>query len=362
MFSTRERASRGLLAWTVQSEPSWPGVHRLEHVEGFGAADFADDDAVRAHAERVAQQVALLDGVLARHVGRARFHADDVALLEQELERVLDGDDALRARDVGRERVQEGRLTGTGTAGDEDVEPVGGASAEELGHARVERMDADEILHPVAVLAELADGDRGVLGRRRRDGDVDAGAVLEAGVDHRRHLVHASPDARQDALGDAAHMVFVAEPDVAQVDDAVALVVDRVIAVDHDFRDRLVVDERLNGPQAQHLVGHERDHALPDLAIDRVVARDEQREGGLFDQLAGLLGIGLAELVGVQRLDHGLMEIPDDVVQVRARGRLQHLLRGVCHEGREAGVGLLRHGESLLAGGELVRGVAVGAA
>ena len=35
------------------------GVHRLQHVHGFLAAALADDDAVRAHTQRVAQQVAL---------------------------------------------------------------------------------------------------------------------------------------------------------------------------------------------------------------------------------------------------------------------------------------------------------------
>ena len=37
------------------------GVHRLQHVERLGAAHLADDDAVGAHAQRVAQQVALGD-------------------------------------------------------------------------------------------------------------------------------------------------------------------------------------------------------------------------------------------------------------------------------------------------------------
>ena len=35
------------------------GVHRLQHVEGFAAADFADDDPVGPHAQGVAHQVAL---------------------------------------------------------------------------------------------------------------------------------------------------------------------------------------------------------------------------------------------------------------------------------------------------------------
>src|SRR3989441_13281194 len=48
------------------------GVHRLQHVEGFAAATLANDDAVRAHAERVLDQVALHDLTLALDVGWTR--------------------------------------------------------------------------------------------------------------------------------------------------------------------------------------------------------------------------------------------------------------------------------------------------
>ena len=34
------------------------GVHRLEHVERFAAADLADDDPVGSHPKRVAHQIA----------------------------------------------------------------------------------------------------------------------------------------------------------------------------------------------------------------------------------------------------------------------------------------------------------------
>ena len=75
------------------------GVHRLQHVEGFGAAHLADDDAVRPHAQRVAHQVALVDLARALDVGRPRFQLDDVRLLQLQLGRVLDGDDAFAVVD-----------------------------------------------------------------------------------------------------------------------------------------------------------------------------------------------------------------------------------------------------------------------
>jgi hypothetical protein len=53
----------------------------LQHVERLGAADFADDDAVRPHAQAIADEVALLDFAHAFEVGRPRFQPDDVLLL-----------------------------------------------------------------------------------------------------------------------------------------------------------------------------------------------------------------------------------------------------------------------------------------
>ena len=99
------------------------GVHRLQHVERLAAAALADDDPVGPHAQGVAHQVA--DGDLARalDVGRPRLQRDDVLLLELQLGRVLDGDDALVVGDEAREHVEQRRLAGAGAAGDEDVQP-----------------------------------------------------------------------------------------------------------------------------------------------------------------------------------------------------------------------------------------------
>ena len=46
--------SRGVLAWTVQIEPSWPVFIAWSMSRAAGVADLADDDAVGAHAQRVA--------------------------------------------------------------------------------------------------------------------------------------------------------------------------------------------------------------------------------------------------------------------------------------------------------------------
>ena len=107
-------------------------VHRLEHVERLGAADLADDDPVGAHAQGVPDELADADLALAFDVRRPRLERDHVLLLELELGRVLDRDDALVVRDEGREGVERRRLTGAGTAGDEDVQLALARTRQEL--------------------------------------------------------------------------------------------------------------------------------------------------------------------------------------------------------------------------------------
>lgn len=88
------------------------GIHGLEHVHGLGAADFADDDAVRAHAQCVAHQRALRDFTAAFYIGRTRFHAHHMRLLQLQLGRILDGDHAFHGGNVARKNIEQRCLAG----------------------------------------------------------------------------------------------------------------------------------------------------------------------------------------------------------------------------------------------------------
>ena len=137
------------------------GRHRLEHVEGLAAADLADDDAVGAHAQRVADQVADGDLALALDVRRAGLQPDDVLLLELEFGGVLDGDDALVLRDQPGEGVEQRGLAGARGAGDDDVE----AGPDERRRAAISMCSssepsADQLVQGVGA-GEAADGEGG---------------------------------------------------------------------------------------------------------------------------------------------------------------------------------------------------------
>ena len=122
------------------------GVHGLEHVEGLAGAALADHDAVGAHAQAVLDEVADRDLAATFDVGRPGLQREHVLLVELELLRVLDGDDALVGGNERRQHVEHRRLTGAGTAGHDDVQPAHHAGLQEPGRVRVQRAEADEVV------------------------------------------------------------------------------------------------------------------------------------------------------------------------------------------------------------------------
>ena len=90
--------------------------------------------------------------------------------------------------------------------------------------------------------------------RERRDDDVDAAAVLEAGVGQRRGLVDAAADLVDDALGDLEQMLLVAELDLRELQLALLFDVGLVRAVDHDVGDVRVVEQLFERAEAEQLV------------------------------------------------------------------------------------------------------------
>ena len=78
--STRDRASRGRVGVDRRERAVMARVHGLEHVDRLGATTLADDDAVGAHTQAVADEVADRDLALALDVRRARLERDHVLL------------------------------------------------------------------------------------------------------------------------------------------------------------------------------------------------------------------------------------------------------------------------------------------
>ena len=284
------------------------GVHGLQHVQRLGAADLADDDAIGPHAQRVDDQVALLDRALALDVRRPGLEADDVALPQHQLGGVLDGDDPLAFRDEAGEHVQQRRLAGAGAAADDDVQPAGDGRDHEVEHRAGQRLAIDQVGAAQAIGPEPADREaRAVEGERRDDG-VDARAVGQPGVHHRARLVDAAPDRADDALDDLHQVLVVAEDRGALLDASLALDVDVVVAVDQDVRHGRILEQRLERSEAEQLVEDVDRHRL-------ALVEAERRR----------LGLGL-EQAQDQRPDLGLGLIARDAGQALEVEPVQQLL------------------------------------
>lgn len=278
-------------------------IHGGQHVYRLSPSAFAHHDAVGAHAQGIAHEVADGDSALALEVGRSRLERHDVLLLQAQLGGILDGDDALAVGDEGRDDVERRRLTGASAARDEDVDARLDTGAQESRHLLVHRAERDQVVDAQRRLGELADGQARADERERRDDDVDARAVLEARIDERRRFVDATSERRQDALDDVHEVRRIVELRIRQLELAHALDEDLARPIDHDLGDGIVLAQRLDRAEAEHLVAD---------------VRDEPRLLALRDGKGILIEHALT-VVGDQRLD--LMRV------LMHRGQHQLLLR-----------------------------------
>ncbi len=114
----------------------------------------------------------------------------------------------------------------------------------------------DQLVDGDRDLGELPDGQRRADQADRRNDGVDTRAIRQAGVDVGARLVDAAAERRHDAIDDAHQVVIALEADRFAVDLALALDVDVLGPVDHDFGHGLVGQQRLERAKAEDL-GHD---------------------------------------------------------------------------------------------------------
>ncbi len=110
-FQTRNRIARAVGVHRRQ-RAVMTGIHGLQHIQSFLAANLADDNAVGAHPQRVDQELPLHHRALALNVRGPALQTDHVALLHLQFGRVFDGHNSFFVGDVSRQHVQEGRFSG----------------------------------------------------------------------------------------------------------------------------------------------------------------------------------------------------------------------------------------------------------
>ncbi len=209
--SRRVRESRGVLAWMVVSEPSWPVF--MAWSMSKASVPRTSPTMIRSGRMRrlLRTRSRWVTMACPLDIGRPGLQADHVLLLQLQLGRVLDGDDPLIGRDVGGEDVEQGGLAGAGAAGDHDVQAgldTGGERTRQIVGVRVLNSSRSSIAQ--ALGAKAPDRQDRAVDRQRRDDGVDPRAVRQAGVDHRRGFVDAPPDPGDDAVDDV-HQVGVVD-------------------------------------------------------------------------------------------------------------------------------------------------------
>ena len=322
------------------------GVHGLEHVEGFLAAALAENDAIGPHAQRVLDQFTLTDFALAFDIGRTRFHAADMRLLQLQFGGVLDGDQAFLLRDEGGERVEHRRFAGTGAAGNDSGDARPHRRRQHLGHRRAQRADLDQLAEVQRLLGKLADRHQRAVDADRPHRDVDAASILQACVAERMRLIDAAADRGDNFIDDAQEMLLILEAHRKRFEDAAALHIDAFVAVDEDIVDAFVLEQRFERAEARHLVEDFRDeigkflriecqpfghhvfsdqclHVCADFVFGQLFQR---REIDFFDQPPVQTHLGVEQLVAQQWIDRR---------RDRRRRRLRRDRRGVRrHAGR----------------------------
>ena len=108
-------------------------------------------------------------------------------------------------------------------------EPALHDAVQHLGQRLVDRAEPDQVVGGEQLDREAADREHRAVERERRDDRVDARAVLESRIDHRRRLVDAPTDRRDDAVDDVHQVRVVVEAHLGQFELAVALDVDLVM-------------------------------------------------------------------------------------------------------------------------------------
>jgi hypothetical protein len=118
--------------------------------------------------------------------------------------------------DEGRQRVERGRLTRTGTARDDDVEAGGDRGLKIRRHLFGEGAEIHQVVDAQLFLLELTNGDERAIHANRRHHGVETRAVLETGVDIGVRFVDAATHGGHDLVDDAQQVAFILEPHIRQ--------------------------------------------------------------------------------------------------------------------------------------------------
>ena len=213
------------LCWAVGVHGSRPalvsGVQRGEEVDDFSAANLADNDPVRPHAQRLADQLPQRDLPRTFDIRHPGHQPDQVRMLRCEFRCILDADNPF-VRGDGAERSGEQRgLARAGSARDQEGQPGGNDGIQQrpgLRRDRPGRRQRGKILGRGPKHPQRQAGSTG--GHRRQDGvqpdgEPPAPYTGELSVDPRLGVVEPAAGRRRQPLREPSDLSFITEADIA---------------------------------------------------------------------------------------------------------------------------------------------------
>ena len=275
-------------------------VHRLQHIQGFRSAAFADHDALRTHAQCVANQFTNRHLRTAVSAGFLGFQRNHMVLRQFQFGRVLNGHDPLIRPDATGQDIQQSCFPRPRSAGHDDIQPRLHACSQKFRDERRQRTEIHQVLHGQPVAAEFTNRKARPPDRHRRNHDVHARAIRQTRIHQRIASVQRLAQRTSDPFDHLPEMRLIVENDLRPHRLAVALDVNPVGAVHHHFGDTRVFQKRLDRTKPIKLVDH-RAHQRGSNILRQTGVGGPQRVGELFFDffLCGGFGDGISRRLGL---------------------------------------------------------------
>ena len=164
-----------------------------------------------------------------------------------------------------------------------------------------------------------ADRQQRAVHRERRNDGVDARAVGQARVDHRRAVVDAAADAADDAVDDAQQVLVVLERRGHPLEDAPSLDEHVLVGVDQDVVDRRVAEQRLERPEAEDVIEDFGEQGFALAQVDRRRLLGEQLAEERANLTLGARAIRLRQRFEVQPVEQLAVHVRAQLEVLRTR-------------------------------------------
>ena len=161
------------------------------------------------------------------------------------LGRILYRDDPLFLRDNRRERIEQGCLAAARSPGNRNVASSADSPFQKRLDQGIERPQIPHLPQGKRMGAEFPDGYRRAIQRQRRNHRVDPVPFRQTGIYHGGRFVNSPSQRPHDPVDQRIHLGVFSEWVLGLIEVPLPLVIQRLGAIHHDLRDRLVFEHFL---------------------------------------------------------------------------------------------------------------------